>query len=661
MHKQRRGTTSSNNQTELAPGRYRAQQQDSDHGDYEDDDDGDEGSADYGGSPGYSARSQPVDFGGQNSQQQLNMNKTIPVSRQQVHDGRRKTRRENRRTTRVPNGRYGLRQSTPLPAPEKSEEAPEMNSLGGTNYHSGGDNNNDDDEEDNNSQHNPNGYGNNTECDCANKSNGTSDQSGGFDRNLPETGRQQLNSPHRRNPTTLRPSKFATRADYSVTLAPMDQQNGARDRRRQTIPTSTTSTAAPIQNGAGMVRYTTRRPYNLRLTTYKNLAPNATSSLLVPSSAAGSYTHQQPGDVSTTTSTLSNQQQAPDDSHYANNQTQFDDAAGQNPMELPGHYVTYNEPEVQTHPSLQSVSSLLPASVSETYHGESRIDNSTGHNRKARGRARSRPQALASLSNANFSTTTPTPERSSFKPSSVNDIVAQARRQSKNGTGMAQIEMSGSHGRRLEEQGQLSLAREAADVPKQLKSLANMSKPLDILDEDSDPEGREEGDSSVTPHQYQIQIRWSNITGSEKVAAPSEPEKTRTGKSLSSAKEGEQELLLDRMRERVKDRLFEHREEEHWHDKKWLRGAKKRKLVGNRWVVVPLEETSGGGQHDYGPNASTRETPFKGSQLSNEPSKEETERHFAIPTANFRQSAKFVNWVQKPVNMEEEPGADGLG
>lgn len=167
-----------------------------------------------------------------------------------------------------------------------------------------------------------------------------------------------------------------------------------------------------------------------------------------------------------------------------------------------------------------------------------------------------------------------------------------------------------------------------------------------LIESTPSSKSNEEGDDDdaegdVTPHQYQIQVRWNNST------------------TIDESKKPSRGLELDQLREQVKDRLFEHREEEHWHERQRKQLAhKRRKLVDGKWQLEPVAPTASSdlmNQVDYGPKVDERETPIK-DQLSDWPSAEERERHFAIPTRNFRQSAKFLDWVQRDFNLDEEPG-----
>ena len=157
--------------------------------------------------------------------------------------------------------------------------------------------------------------------------------------------------------------------------------------------------------------------------------------------------------------------------------------------------------------------------------------------------------------------------------------------------------------------------------------------------EDDDDDDTDEQDARVTPHQYQIQLRWNNEDvgpDGKTVAPPPRPLRLGSGGNV------------DKMGERVRDRLFEHREEEHWHDKKWLKANDKASATDSSKPASLV----GPGQLDFGPNQ--RDTPIR-DQLPHWATHGQERAHFAIPTQNFRQSSKFVEWAQRGINMSEWP------
>lgn len=198
-------------------------------------------------------------------------------------------------------------------------------------------------------------------------------------------------------------------------------------------------------------------------------------------------------------------------------------------------------------------------------------------------------------------------------------------------------------------------------------------KEKSLSDNDEDDEENDE-DNKVTPHQYQIQLRWKNSNSNNRESRQSPPllkgEATQVVNNnnnndlarIGLGPRAEGRGQVDKMREQVRDRLYEHRDEEHWHEKSWLRAQRRGARIVDGRVVV---DSAGPGQSkevpalvkasnvDYGPNSRERLTPIKG-QLSDWPSKEESESHFAIPSKNFRQSKNFVNWILKDVDMNED-------
>jgi len=261
--------------------------------------------------------------------------------------------------------------------------------------------------------------------------------------------------------------------------------------------------------------------------------------------------------------------------------------------------------------------------------------------------------------------------RAKFKPSSVNEILAQARLEA-NGSSSAGPHSSS---RSLGELGELggppaelrmrqagsqgangtsgvgAAASSAAPTGGRQSAESETGRgrgPVSVpvsgsgSDGDSDSDSAD-GEPEVTPHQYQIQLRWSNETtgeGVSPVAAANGPSQRRRARQKSSPAEG-RDTSVDKLSERVRDRLFEHREEEHWHDKRWF---KKGQAAARDQPRPKL---------DLGPQK--WETPI-GNQLRGDENEQEERAHFAIPTKNFRQSPRFVQWAQRDVNLKEWPG-----
>lgn len=553
--------------------------------------------------------------------------------------------------------RYGLRQSTPLPAPEKPQ-APDYEQYSNHLDQQLTSSNADDLNE-------PLGRPTDdttTDCDCAKTSplpgNATGQPSAqlGQQEGQPRArqSQQQANimlptprSSYKRNPTTLRPIKTGGNSSEFSAGA-----NIAQDRRREA--SSPDSRLQPIRFS------TTKRPYNLRNTTYKNLPLTlggsgslvgnyntaAVSLAVAPDSGPSpSPSPELPSDMSSTRATIrpagelepasswqANETRAANAS--SNNHSTFDDSLSSTPE--PGPLAGTFESIASLHPTEPVNTSERPPTdngVLERFHelnGESqdRISAILGAQRQPSnganetGAAQQEPKAR------------PTPW-------SVNEILAQTRAESVSATNEKPI-------------------RNRAPLDAQLDRLP---KHQDLSD-DQDDEPNDEND--VTPHQYQIQVRWSNSSSSEPSASADlrKPYTSETAKSeiLLQPKgglAGERGFELDRLREQVKDRLFEHREEEHWHERQRQRLAhKRRKLPNGSWQLEPASGAPSAklmSQLDYGPGHDQRETPVK-DQLPDWPSEAERERHFAIPTRNFRQSAKFLDWVQRDVNLDEDPG-----
>ena len=629
------------------------------------------------------------------TQQAVNVSNTIPIvdgravyGAEPLQGRERKTRRDNQATngTRPPTTgaptqgplRYGLRQSTPLPPPERSDEV-EPPVGGATN-----------DDEPNPSTDSDLAGPSSTECDCANSTLPTGLPAAGYaigarfnDTQQPPAAQlrgqnSSVRATPKRNPTTLKPNtRFAAqKSGQSELLLAKD--------RRQIEPAS-----GEFSNGS--VRYSTKRPYNLRNTTYKNLMQSNSGqtgasdvvSQLPPSGSSASSAHtgspaeESPSlaynraDISTTTAlsvaaeaAAAKDEQAnrvwrqgggptsslaTDDErrHSANNQTQFDDSYSEEPAAR--HYLA-EEGRRASADELGGEARLAAWPVGGGANGSQAEWAGSGASGDGGGGSRAR-ETGGGGEGEEASTSAP------FRPASVNDILAQARRESGLGAGQsaqgAQLRPAPAKWARAH--------RASGNATSRGKGAANQEAGAESEDEGAEAKEEEE-EEEATPHQYQIQLRWSNSSSAEanrrepQAAGPASASASASASGARQAKGlegGEQGLEVDKMGERVRDRLFEHREEEHWHDKRWLRGGSKRKLVAGKWVLVPME--LGARKFDYGPEGSERETPI-GGQLAHEPSKEETAKHFAIPTPNFRQSAKFVDWVLKDVDMGEEPG-----
>lgn len=168
------------------------------------------------------------------------------------------------------------------------------------------------------------------------------------------------------------------------------------------------------------------------------------------------------------------------------------------------------------------------------------------------------------------------------------------------------------------------------------------NKDNEATNSDYDEDDELSDDDKVIPHQYQIQVRWNNATDSTAASVPISSSAPRPALRLGNGN-------VDKMSERVRDRLFEHREEEHWHEKAWLKKNDKTASSGEPHKPAGLVDPR---LLDYGPHQ--RDTPIR-DQLPHTPTKAQTRAHFAIPTRNFGQSVDFVEWAQRDVDLNEWP------
>lgn len=388
---------------------------------------------------------------------------------------------------------------------------------------------------------------------------------------------------HRNSLTTLRPSRGP---------APVRQQASARPGAQVTVGREPEAGAHLLkdrrQTPGPWARpgATTGRPYSLRNTTYKNLLlaqhNSAPATLLAHPPAAG--------DASTTSAApATGREHLHQDQMDANRQAQFDDSG-------PDEQQPSSVGRLRLAPGqLDQAGPSAPATRSSRHGPRPPAAGWTGASRRAHlaKTGASRP-AGAEQPGAKFT------------PASVNDIVAQARREQQ---ANATEHQAGSQ----PAAGSAPPPGEAADArsePEQ--SAAGRSIEPGPAGEPDDEQ------AEVTPHQYQIQVRWHNRSSGA------------AGRPLAGA--------VDLMDERVRDRLLEHREEEHWHAKSWLKAG-----------AAKLAEPA---RLDLGPREPL--TPIK-DQLAPDADERQTREHFAIPTRNFRQSAEFVDWVQRDVDLDEWP------
>lgn len=259
-----------------------------------------------------------------------------------------------------------------------------------------------------------------------------------------------------------------------------------------------------------------------------------------------------------------------------------------------------------------------------------------------------------------------------FRPHSVNDIVAKAR-QEQELRNISTLLVGGSAQTSTRRLGRHKQA-EQLERAKPIHELYKLDGDYESDNENNDHDHDHDDNHHVTPHQYQIQLRWNNNKPQQsqqdqpkqqaRFDSPSASSNNPQSKS-KSGKMGKGVAEMDKLREHVRDRLFEHREEEHWHERERVKGRLRGpRLRDGRWVVDPNDHfapraLANSSRINYGPSANERLTPIK-NQLSDWPSQEETRSHFAIPTRNFRQSREFVDWVQKQVDLdgELEPPSD---
>lgn len=227
------------------------------------------------------------------------------------------------------------------------------------------------------------------------------------------------------------------------------------------------------------------------------------------------------------------------------------------------------------------------------------------------------------------------PQGAKYRPSSVNDILALSRQPSSN------FSINANQGDPTTARRRSSGHRKSASKRRESKSIRKEATgpPGDNEKDNEDDEDNDTND--VIPHQYQIQLRWKNESSLAEVASGGAPNKPY-GQASS-------EPAIDKMKEKVDDRLFEHREEEHWHSKDWLRANKQ--IVGRPGKPQRLVDET---KLDFGPQPA--DTPLAKDQLGVGADEQQVKKHFAIPTGNFRQPPELVEWIQRDVNLDEWPG-----
>ena len=141
-------------------------------------------------------------------------------------------------------------------------------------------------------------------------------------------------------------------------------------------------------------------------------------------------------------------------------------------------------------------------------------------------------------------------------------------------------------------------------------------------------------DPNFYPHQYAIEIRWKNKDDVHyDVAAP-------------QGDHGDRELHSSKELDHARHRKYKHEEEEHWHEKKWLKeGLRKAYLNGQPIPITIVKPTLKLPDGDFSP------MPLYAQPLPNGATLDQINQHFAIPTPNFRVNNRFMEWAKNAIDL----------
>ena len=98
-----------------------------------------------------------------------------------------------------------------------------------------------------------------------------------------------------------------------------------------------------------------------------------------------------------------------------------------------------------------------------------------------------------------------------------------------------------------------------------------------------------------------------------------------------------------------KYRLFEHKEEEHWHEKKWLNELLKKGFINGK--PIPMTAIVPPPVHVF-PNQVGSLPPYA-RPMADGSTLHQIDQHFAIPTKSLRINQRFIDWAKKEINLNK--------
>ena len=141
-------------------------------------------------------------------------------------------------------------------------------------------------------------------------------------------------------------------------------------------------------------------------------------------------------------------------------------------------------------------------------------------------------------------------------------------------------------------------------------------------------------DPHFYPHQYAIEIRWKD--------------RNNIHYNLDAPKGsvGDREMHSSKELDHARHRKYKHEEEEHWHEKKWLKeGLRKAYLNGKPLPVRIVKPTLKLPNGDFSP------LPIYAQPLPDGMTLDQINQHFAIPTPNFRVNNRFMEWTKNSIPL----------
>ena len=145
-------------------------------------------------------------------------------------------------------------------------------------------------------------------------------------------------------------------------------------------------------------------------------------------------------------------------------------------------------------------------------------------------------------------------------------------------------------------------------------------------------------DPNHFPHQYAIEIRWKD------------KKNVKQNVDGGPIDEGQRVLHSDKELEDSKYRLFEHKEEEHWHEKQWLNELLKKGYINGK--PIPMAAIVPPPVHVF-PSGEVGPLPPYARPMADGSTLQQIDQHFAIPTKSFRINQRFVDWAQNEINLNK--------